>query len=203
MRRTDKENTDPTALAEVLDTVTWGTLGLVAQEGLPMLVPVNFVRYEDRICIHSSVSGEKMDTIGSHAQATFLVVDPLAYIPSYASDPTRACPATQFFRSVLLYGEVVRVEEPVRKAEILQALMRKLQPEGGHEPITAQDPGYRASLAGVAVLEMTVARQSGKFALGQMFSEDRRASVVTLLKERGQPRDLETLEAMARFGAAR
>ena len=199
MRRMDKEHTDPKDLDEVLDAVTWGTLGLAGPEGFPVLVPVNFVRCQDRIVFHGAPAGEKMDLLGANGAATFLVVEPYAFIPSYASDPVRACPSTQFFKSVLLYGQVAQVQEPARKAELLQAIMAKLQPEGGHTPITAPDPMYRASLAGVAVLEMTVARRSGKFAFGQTFTEPRRASVETLLATRGGPRDQETLEAMRRF----
>ena len=199
MRRSDKEHADPQDLDEVLDAVTWGTLGLAGPEGWPVLVPVNFVRCQDRIVFHGATSGEKMDLLQAKGEATFLVVDPYAFIPSYASDPVRACPSTQFFKSVVSYGRVALVEDPMRKAELLQAIMRKLQPEGGHVPITAPDPMYRAALAGVAVLEMTVARRSGKFAFGQTFPEPRRATVEALLASRGGHRDLETLEAMRRF----
>ena len=199
MRRADKEHTDPKDLDEVLDAVTWGTLGLAGADGFPTLVPVNYVRVGENIVFHGATAGEKMELLAACGDATFLVVEPYAFIPSYASDPVRACPCTQFFKSVLLYGKVAQVEDPARKAELLQALMRKLQPEGGHTPITAPDPMYRASLAGVAVLELTVARRSGKFAFGQTFPEARRASVEALLATRGGPMDRETLEAMGRF----
>ena len=200
MRRTDKEMIDPAALDEVLDAVEWGTLGLAGPDGLPVLVPVNFVRCGDRISFHGATAGEKMELLKASGAATFLVVEAFAQIPSYASGDARACPATQFYKSVLLYGEVAPVADRARKAELLQALMVKLQPEGGHLPITGEDPQYRASLDGVAVLEMQVARRSGKFAFGQKFSVERRAAVEKLLKARGGARDLATLEAMAKFG---
>ena len=203
MRRVDKEQTDLAALEAVLDAAEWGTLGLVSPEGRAVLVPVNFVRHQGLICFHGSQGGEKMELLKLSGDATFLVADALAQIPSYVSDAERACPATQLYRSVLLYGQVALVEDPERKAAILQALMVKLQPEGGHVPITAPDPRYQASLAGVAVLAMTVDRISGKFAVGQAFSEGRRAAVTALLESRGGPKDRETLEAMARFRPVR
>jgi len=191
MRRTDKEIIDPAALDAVLDAVEWGTLGLAGAEGLPVLVPVNFVRCGDRLSFHGATTGEKMARLQVSGAATFLVVEPYALIPSYASSDARACPATQFYKSVLLYGQVEVVTDRARKAGLLQALMEKLQPEGGHLPITDADPQYRAGLDGVAVLEMTVARRSGKFAFGQMFSADR-----------GTALDLASLAAMAAYGPA-
>lgn len=203
MRRQEKELTDPAAIDEVLDGAEWGVLGLASPEGTPVLVPLNFVHFEGRIYFHGSPSGQKMDLIRANedtpcqaVDATFLVVDAYAQIPSYAFDPARACPATQYFKSVILYGRLGVVEDLDRKAQVLSALMEKLQPEGGYTPITASDPLYQASVKGVAILEMTVTRRSGKFETGQRLTPEKRASVVDLLEKRGCPVDLRTLSAM-------
>ena len=111
MRRQDKEVTEPEAIAQVLDTAEWGTLGLVAADGHPVLVPLNFLHLDGRIYFHGSPAGEKMDCLAHSGAATFLVVDAYAQVPSYAFDPVRACPATQYFKSVLLYGQIGRVTE--------------------------------------------------------------------------------------------
>ena len=201
MRRRDKEVTDHGALEGILDGAEWGTLGLVTPEGHPRLVPLNFVRLQDRIYFHGSPSGEKMEVLKASGEAVFLVVDAYAQIPSYAFDPVSACPASQFFKSVMLHGRVAEVADPERKAEVLEALMRKLQPEGGYETITASSPTY-AGLRNVAVLEMTVERMSGKFGLGQKLRPEQRATVLDLLEQRGKPGDLRTMEAMATFPSA-
>ena len=197
MRRRDKEISEPAFLADVLDRAEWGTLGLVTPQGHPLLVPVNFVHHQGRLYFHGSPVGEKMTVIKDGAEATFLVVEAYALIPSYAFDPVLACPASQFYRSVLAYGRVAPVADPERKAEALAALMRKLQPEGGYEPISAVGPTYQASLKGVAVLEMTVRRWSGKAGLGQNLKPEVREQVKAFLERRGAPGDARTLEAMA------
>jgi nitroimidazol reductase NimA-like FMN-containing flavoprotein (pyridoxamine 5'-phosphate oxidase superfamily) len=196
MRRHEREVNDPKAIAQVLDAAEWGTLGLVSKEGRPLLVPLNFLHLEGRIYFHGAPAGEKMALLKTTGDATFLVVDAYSQIPSYAFDPERACPATQFFKSVLLYGRIAEVEDPHRKAEVLDALMRKLQPEGGYQPITAEDPMYRASVSGVAVLELTVDRVSAKYNLGQRLSPEQRSSVTGILEQRGCPVDHRTLGAM-------
>ena len=196
MRRHDKAGTDPAAIAKTLDTVAWGVLGLVTVAGAPLLVPLNFVRQGDRLYFHSAPAGEKIDTLQTRPDATFLVVDALAQIPSHAFGSERACGATQYYQSVLLYGRVATLTDPDRKAAALDALMRKLQPEGGFRTITAADPMYQASVQGVTILEMTVDRVSAKGETGKRLTEDGRAAVVRLLAQRASDVDKRTLEAM-------
>ncbi|BDU74256.1 nitroimidazole resistance protein [Mesoterricola silvestris] len=196
MRRQEKELKDPEAVAEVLDGAEWGVLGLVSPQGAPILVPLNFVRLDGKVYFHGAHAGEKMEALRHHRQATFLVVDAYAQIPSYAFDPERACPASQYFRSVLLHGTLGEVEDPARKAAVLDALMRRLQPEGGYRPITAEDPMYAGSVGAVAILELTVERSSAKCEMGQRLTPAKRDSVRALLERRGTPTDLRTLEAM-------
>lgn len=200
MRRKDKEATDPTAIEAVLRAAEWGTLGLAGPEGSPRLVPLNFVYHDGRIYFHGAHTGEKMQLLGAGGPATFLVVDAYAQVPSYAFDPVRACPASQYFKSVIAYGRVAPVEDVERKAEVLEALMRKLQPEGGYEPITASSPTYQASLRGVAVLEFTIEHLSAKFGLGQNLKPEVREGAERFLEQRGCPMDLRTLEAMRAMG---
>jgi len=193
MRRKEKKWADDAEIMELLDRAEWGTLGLVSADGRPVLVPLNFVRDGDRLYFHGAHSGEKMDILAGNGTASFLVVEAYAQIPSYAADPVRACPASQYFKSVLVYGQVTRVDDPERKARALDAVMAKLQPEGGYRPITAADPLYQEAIAGVAVLELTMDRVSGKSELGQRLGPERRARVIAHLEQRG---DRRTLAAM-------
>jgi nitroimidazol reductase NimA-like FMN-containing flavoprotein (pyridoxamine 5'-phosphate oxidase superfamily) len=196
LRRHDKELKQEDAIRQVLDAAEWGVLALTAPAGPPVLAPVNFVHLDGRICFHGAQAGEKMEILRANPEATFLVVDALAQIPSYAFDPERACPATQYFKSVLIRGRVQAVEAPARKAEVLDALMRKLQPEGGYKPITAEDPLYAASVGNVAVLELVIEDLSAKMEVGRRLSPEKRTVVRELLQKRGGPVDHRTLEAM-------
>jgi len=196
VRRQEKELKDPAAAAQVLDAAEWGVLGLAPEAGAPVLVPLNFVHLDGRVYFHGAQGGTKMDALRRCGAATFLVVDAYAQIPSYAFDPERACPATQYFTSVLLEGAVGEVTDLDRKAEVLDALMRKLQPEGGYRPITAGDPMYKASVGAVAILEFVPARCSVKSDVGQRLTPARRDSVRAILARRGDAAALRTLRAM-------
>ena len=196
MRRKDKEATDPTAIEAVLQAAEWGTLGLAGADGRPLLVPLNFVYHGGSIYFHGAHTGEKMQVLGAGGPATFLVVDAYAQVPSYAFDPVRACPASQYFKSIVAYGRVTPVAEPARKAEVLEALMRKLQPEGGYEPITAESQTYQAAIQGVAVLEFAIEHLTAKFGLGQNLKPEVREDAERFLEKRGCPMDLRTLAAM-------
>jgi len=203
MRRHDCELTDPRDLEAVLARAEWGTLGLVSGHGAPVLVPLNFVFHEGRIFFHGAKAGEKYGLLQASPQASFLVVEAYSQIPSYAFDPVNACPATQFFQSVLVRGPVELVQDPVVKAGALEALMKKLQPEGGYEPIRADSPTYEASLRGVAVFMLTCVKMTGKFKLGQKLTADSRTRVEAILEARGGPTDPLTVEHMkARQDAA-
>ena len=196
MRRKDKETTDPALVAQVLDAVEYGVLGLVSPLGRAVLVPLNFVPLDGHLYFHGATAGEKMEILAQNPEATFLVVDACAQIPSYAFDPVRACPASQYYRSVIFYGRVGQVEDPDRKARVLEAIMAKVQPEGGYRPITAGDPLYTESVKHVAILEFRVERSTAKVALGQNLSAEKREAVVELLSRRGGPADARTLAAM-------
>jgi hypothetical protein len=198
MRLAGNEIKDAAEIQDLLDRGEWGTLGLVTAEGLPCLVPLNYLHLDGKLYFHSARSGEKMDILRVRGAAAFLVVEPGAQVPSYLVDPVQACRAAQYFRSVILRGPVRELEDSGRKADVLQALMRKLQPEGRHEPIDALSPTYRDALAGVAVLEMTIASVTAKEQLGQHLTPDQRARVVDHLERRGRPEDLRTAERMRR-----
>jgi uncharacterized protein len=197
MRKKEKEVKDPAATGAVLDQAQWGTLGLLTPDGHPLLVPISFVHEQGCIYFHSTPVGEKMESIRANPEATFLVADLLAKIPSFVFDPMDANAGFTFFKSVILHGRISLVMNLARKAEILEALVNKYQPEGRCEPITVDSPTYKAAVKGLAILEMKVERTSGKFSLGQSLKPEGRAMIRQFLEERGRPDDQRTLEAMA------
>ena len=202
MRRQDCEITEPEEQLAVLARAEWGTLGLVSAQGAPVLVPLNFVLHEGRIIFHGAHAGEKCGLLREGPQASFLVVEAYAQVPSYAFDPVNACPATQYFKSVLVKGRVEELRDPVQKAGALEALMRKLQPEGGYEPIRAESPAYQTRLQGVAVFALTCGEVTGKFKLGQKLSAEARGRVEAALEARGCPLDAQTVALMRTHAAS-
>jgi nitroimidazol reductase NimA-like FMN-containing flavoprotein (pyridoxamine 5'-phosphate oxidase superfamily) len=199
MRRREFEVTKPEELRAVVCAIDGGTLALTTPQGTPLQVPLNFVQLGDQLYFHGSPAGEKVATLKQNDRASFLVVDPHAFLPSTFFDPENACPATQFFKSVLVKGRVRLVADPQEKARALQALMAKLQPEGGYDPISSENPRYQAALRGVAVIALAMESVTGKFKLGQNLSPELADRIMEQLEQRQAPEDCRTANAMEQY----
>jgi nitroimidazol reductase NimA-like FMN-containing flavoprotein (pyridoxamine 5'-phosphate oxidase superfamily) len=191
MRRNEFNETNMDEIKAVLSECEHGTLSLIS-EGEPYGVAVNFVFFEDKICFHGAQKGRKVEAIKANSHASFLVVKPYSLIPSYFSDARLACPATQFFASVHLYGDVMIVEDVNKKAKILEAMMQKLQSEGGYDEIWSKNPIYTKMLEKVGVYTLTPTTISMKIRVGQNFSEEKRQSLADQLRERNNTADDKT-----------
>lgn len=191
-RATDDAGRNEALLAEV----GHGCLAAVGPEGWPILRPLNFVYLDGRIYFHGARKGEKMDVLSDNDRVAFVVVRDFAIIPSHFVDAQRACPATQYYEAVMIRGRARVVADREEKARVLQALMEKLQPEGGHMPITADEPLYAGSLKTTAVVAIEVEEMTGKFSLGQDRTPTRRKRVIRGLEDRDGPLDGTTISAM-------
>lgn len=198
MRRSECEVDDPEAAATVLRECDYGVLSLNSG-GEPYGVAVNFAFCGGVLYFHGSLEGRKAEAIGEAAQGAFLAVKPYAFIPSYFSDTRSACPATQYFASVHISGTVRRVVDPAEKAFGLTALMEKMQPEGGYEPIDPADPVYTNVLEKTGVYKLVPSTVSLKVKAGQNLAQNRHERLIGRLLERGAETDRTTIEAMEAF----
>lgn len=199
MRRKEFKLTNQAEIDALLNAAEYGVLSTIDEAGFPQTLPVNFVWLEGKICFHGAKAGEKAANIARNAKAGFCVTRALSLIPSYFSDPVLACPATQYFVSIVIKGEVRVVEEAEEKARILNALMRKLQPEGGYAPLSADDDRYANMLKATAVYVLVPARLTAKAKLGQNLSKERLAGLIEQLEKRGGDNDRQTVALMKRF----
>lgn len=162
-------------------------LALTRPDGAPVLRTLNAAVSDEWLLFHGAKAGEKVQCIGRPAvvQAEEIV----ASIPSYFTDPERACPATTFFRSVQVHGTLERIDDPHVKADALQRMMQRYQPEGGHAPITFDDPRYQNAIRGVLVLGVRLANLTGKAKLGQNRKPEEIAGIIEQLWRRGAAGD--------------
>jgi len=191
MRRPIFRSTEEDAL-RLFDVSPTFELASINRDGAPLLRTLHGVVVERRLAFHASPVGEKLDVVGREAVAQ--VSRTIATIPSYFTDPQRACPATTLYASAQAHGIVTVEEDPVMKARVLAALMKKLQPEGGYAPIDAESPDYRKAIAGIAVLSMPLDRVDGKAKLLQHKTPDTRRLVLEGLWSRGAEGDAEAIE---------
>jgi len=195
--RLSKRATSDTGRSEaLLAELGHGYLAAVQPDGWPLLRPLNFVYLDGRVYFHGARKGEKMDTLVTGGRVAFVAARDFSVVPSHFVDSQRACPATQYYEAVMIRGRARIVSDPDEKARALQALMEKLQPEGGHVPITAREPLYAASLKSTAVVAIEVEEMTGKLSLGQDRTPTRRKRVIKGLQRRNAPGDAATIDAM-------
>lgn len=199
MRRDEFTMEDRQEIEDFLNGMSFGFLGTADEEGIPHVTPLNYAYVNGAFYFHGSRMGEKMDHLRRTPAVCFTIADEYALIPSYFSDPEMACPATAYFKSVTAVGEVVIVDDLEEKALAMEALMTKLQPEGGYRAIDANDRAYIPRLKGVAVIKLAPQRMSAKFKFGQNLKPDRLQAVVEGLECRGKERDEETAGLICKY----
>ncbi|MFO0598772.1 MAG: pyridoxamine 5'-phosphate oxidase family protein [Myxococcaceae bacterium] len=162
------------------------------EDGLPVLKTLNGVVEGDEVCFHASPAGEKTSLLGR--PVVVQVEETVARLPSHFLDAERACPATTLYRSAQVHGVLQPITEPARKARVLQALMEKLQPEGGYVPLDAESPLYRAQVKGLLVAGVSLSGVTTKLKLMQNKKPAERAQVLEKLWQRGEPGDARAIE---------
>ena len=177
MRRKEFAVEDRREAEKFLEETSYGFLGLVTESGDPSVVPLNFVYFRGAIYFHGSQAGEKMNSLRRHNRVCFSAAREYAVIPSYFTDAKYACPATVFFKSVMVRGKAEIVQDPGEKAEVFAAFMRKLQPEGGYSAIDLNDEVYARQIRGTAIVKIHIEEMTAKFKFGQNWPEEKRASV--------------------------
>lgn len=191
MRR--REYAAPESLAhELFDTSEVMHVAGVNAEGQVVLKTLHGVVDDGWVCFHAAPAGEKTSLIG--CQVVVSVEETIARLPSFFLDPERACPATTLFRAAQARGALTAIDEPVRKARVLQRLMAKLQPEGGHQPIEAASPMYRAAVNGLLIAGLPLSDVTAKAKLMQNKNDEARARVLEQLWRRGAQGDVRAIE---------
>ncbi len=186
-----KQRAAPEALAlELLESAEAFHLATTTPAGDPVLRVLNGVVVRDWILFHGAFAGEKSTCL--ERPAVVSVHETVADIPSYFVDPEKACPATTFYRSAQASGVLRDVTDGDLKKEMLTALMKKYQPEGGYEPFSSEI--YRKDLRAVRVFGLKVEHLCAKVSLGQDRPAERTGRVVQGLWARGKERDAAAIE---------
>jgi len=199
MRRKEFEIKDTGDIESFLCDQKSGILSLSEPDGQPYGVPLNYAYINGSIVFHSAKDGKKADIIRGGSKAQFTVYKEYAVIPSYFTSEHDACNATQFFASVMLYGELYEVHDPAEKARALNAIMDQVQGAGRYTPMAADDDHYLPMLKHTAVFSLTAETITAKFKAGQNLKDDAAELIMGKLVERGMPVDIETVELMKRY----
>lgn len=193
MRKSIFRGTEPDAVA-VFERAPFVHVAGTSAQGEVILRTLHAVVVEDALVFHGAVAGEKLELEGREVVVS--AEELVAAVPSYASDPERACPATTYYRAAQVRGVFELVEAVEAKAAVMQALMVRFQPEGGYVPITSDGPLYRQALRGLRVWRVGLQGAVAKHKLGQNRRPEQVGKVLEVLWRRGDPGDLAAIELL-------
>lgn len=198
LRRGEFHVEDKVAFRELLDSCEYGVLSLIDGES-PYSVPLNFAYLENSIIFHGAMEGKKISLIKTNPNASFSVVKSYSFLPSYFSNTTSACPATQFFASIFVSGQISIVSDVKLKSKALNALMQKMQPENGYEKIEPTNPIYEKMLDKTAVFALHVESSTLKIKAGQNLSAEKKENLIAHLLKRDSEVDKQTIELIKKY----
>jgi nitroimidazol reductase NimA-like FMN-containing flavoprotein (pyridoxamine 5'-phosphate oxidase superfamily) len=201
MRRKEFYITDKEDIEGLLASSTYGVLGLIDDEGYPYTVPLNFVYHDGAIYAHGATTqnSKKIKAIKASNKASFSVIQEYSLLPSYFTGSELACPATQFFKSIFIRGNVELVDNIDEKVASLSSLMQKLQPEGNYKTITAANEEYAKELNATAVIKLVPDTLTAKFKFGQNQKPEVFEKLVAELIKRADIIDKETVRMMKKY----
>ncbi len=152
MRRARQKLAQETCEA-ILSNGKYGVLAVLGDEGYPYAVPLNYVYRNGCIVFHSAKAGHKVDALAASDKASFCVVDKDTVVPEEY---------TTYFRSVITFGRVRIIEDPVEKRAAIDALAQKYHPTDTAENRSA---AIDREWAPLRMYELIIEHLSGKEAI--------------------------------------
>ncbi|OGQ05028.1 MAG: hypothetical protein A2026_05290 [Deltaproteobacteria bacterium RBG_19FT_COMBO_46_12] len=156
MRRKEREMRNRETIIAMLEQSSVGRIATINQKGIPIIKPVNFLYWDGKIYLHSSMKGEKIRDIQRRSPICFEVDVPIAYVVASHAP----CKASYYYRSIIIKGKSALVKDLNKKVEILNKMAEKYQPEGNDGEISVE------ILKKTAVIEILIEEITGKENLG-------------------------------------
>jgi nitroimidazol reductase NimA-like FMN-containing flavoprotein (pyridoxamine 5'-phosphate oxidase superfamily) len=183
-RRRERGSYDRAVIDAILDEALVAHLGIVEPDGQPLVLPMLHARRGDRVYLHGSVAGRTLRTLASGAPAclTVSLVDGLVLARS-------AMHHSANYRSVMLLGQAISVEDPAHKRDALEAIVEHIVP-GRWGDVR---PPSENELKATAVLAIEIAEASAKARTGPPLDDEEDyalpawAGVIPLTTHAGAP----------------
>ncbi len=156
MRHPERQIKNRDTIAGLLRNAHIGRMATINQKGIPVIKPVNFLYLDDKIYVHSSKKGEKAEDVRRGSPVCFELDEPIAY----RSAGEMACKAGYYYRSIIMKGKAIFIEDRDTKLAILERMMEKYQPEGSRWKFEIE------VLEKTALIEIEVQEMTGKENLG-------------------------------------
>jgi nitroimidazol reductase NimA-like FMN-containing flavoprotein (pyridoxamine 5'-phosphate oxidase superfamily) len=157
VRKANKAIKDGSVIEHLLSTCHVGRLGTIGKDGYPVVKPLNFAYHNGKIYFHTALEGEKIEDMKRDDRVCFEIDLPIAYVRAV----NQPCEAAYLYRSVIIKGRAVFVENPDERAMAFKGLMNKYQPEGGYGQYVSEKLGL------TGIVRIDVEQMSGKEDLGK------------------------------------
>ena len=149
----------------VLERGTSGVLALLGDGGYPYAVPLSYVYCDNRIYFHCAKTGHKLDAIARCDKASFCVIDQDLVVPEEY---------TSYFRSVIAFGRIRRLEQEWEKRAAIDKLAVKYAPD---DTVENREKAIEREWAPLLMLEMIIDHMTGKEAIELVRSRECCSSV--------------------------
>lgn len=149
MRRYRQE-LSPEVCRQILTRGTTGVLAVCGDDGYPYTIPLNYIYTEGKLYFHGAKTGHKIDAIRRSDKVSFCVIDYEQYLPEQF---------TTVFRSVVVFGRAVILEDPEEMYRAVDSLGARFSPQVSPEKREAE---IRREWAPLAVIRLDIEHMTGK-----------------------------------------
>ena len=147
MRRFKQELSEQECV-EVLNHEPRGVLAVHGEDGYPYAFPMNYIYLDGKLYFHCAKEGHKLNAIAADDRVSFCVMD-----EGFRKEGEWALN----IKSVVIFGKIVKLDDPVQKLKVLTALGLKYYSSAEDvEKEISKDSGR------VQLLEITVDHMTGK-----------------------------------------
>lgn len=136
----------------ILENGTSGVLALLGDGGYPYAVPISYVYNDGKLYFHSALNGHKIDAIRRNELASFCVI---------AQDIVVPAEFTTRFRSVIAFGRIQIIDEPVEKRRTAELLAAKYDPDNLGNLDREMEKGFDR----MCMIELEIEHLTGKEAI--------------------------------------
>jgi len=148
IRRKDRALPETEAYA-ILEEGGDGVLATWGEDGYPYAVPMNHVLAGGALYLHSALAGHKLDNLAHCDKVSYCVVAAREVVPAELSTN---------YRSAVVFGRAVRVEDPEERRRGLMALLHRFAPDHMENGLKELERDF----ARTAVIRIDIERITGK-----------------------------------------
>lgn len=159
----------------------------------PIVVPTHFTLVGEQVLLHFARPNPVWPHLEAAAEVRLVIFGDYAYIPSYwrpgPDVPEEHGVPTTYYASVQLVCAPTIIDDPEGKAQVLEAQLADVQPEGRHAPVTPNAEPYGRMLSAIRAARLNVLRVDAKFKYDDQKPVELRERVTRNLEGRDQRLD--------------